>query len=41
MPKWPEPKDMEAVTRGDDWSFGPGMAETVADRIKYEFWRVA
>ena len=39
MPKWPQPKDIEAVTReqngGDDWSFGPGMAETVADKIKY------
>ena len=39
MPKWPKPKDIEAVTReggGDDWSRGPGMAETVADRIKYD-----
>lgn len=40
MPKWPNPKDVEAVMRktdgGDDWSFGPGMAETVADKIKYD-----
>lgn len=40
MPKWPKPKDIKAVTRehagGDDWSFGPAMAETVADRIKYD-----
>ncbi|MDO9459446.1 MAG: XRE family transcriptional regulator [Alphaproteobacteria bacterium] len=40
MPKCPKPKDIEAATRehggGDDWSFGPGMAETVADRIKYD-----
>ena len=30
MPKWPKPKDIEAVIRdhgdGDDWSLGPGMA---------------
>ncbi len=40
MPKWPKPKDIEAVIRdhgdGDDWSLGPGMAETVADKIKYD-----
>lgn len=39
MPKWPKPKEIEAVMRGhdsgDDWSFGPGMAETAADKIKY------
>ena len=40
MPKWPKRKDIEAVIREDagasDWSLGPGMAETVADRIKYD-----
>ena len=40
MPKWPKPKDVQAVTAaqdgGDDWSFGPGMAESVADKIKYD-----
>lgn len=40
MPKWPKPNDIEAVTRDqssdDDWSLGPGMAETVADKIKYD-----
>ncbi|MFZ5931076.1 MAG: XRE family transcriptional regulator [Pseudomonadota bacterium] len=40
MPKWPKPKDINAVTRdaesGDKWSLGPGIAETVADRIKYD-----
>ena len=40
IPKWPNPEDTEAVRRedgnGDDWSRGPGMAETVTDRIKYD-----
>lgn len=40
MPKWPKPKDIETVIRKDagagNWSLGPGMAETAADRIKYD-----
>lgn len=40
MPKWPKRKDIKAVIREDagagDWSLGPGIAETVAGRIKYD-----
>lgn len=39
MPRWPKPEDAEAVMRdlagSGDWSLGPGMAESVTDRIKY------